>query len=152
MNTVLDLFSLQDFGGYRSALFTGFLTLGGLMVTALGLFITRVHDMMSKASQLEHDGVVLDLFPGTQFTEPLRAAVQLTRRAAALCFTTAMLELGLGLSVWRHAPLVAVLLALGTSVYVTRAVDAFLRSYLAWLDLAEELHREQVKRRKVKTG
>lgn len=142
---MLELLELHGFDAYRGALVSGFLTLGGLMVTALALFTTRVHDLMGKPQYQAHANEIAHLFPGQQLTTPLRQGVQRARWAAGLCFATALAQLGLGVSAWAEGPLVAMVLAVLTIAYVCVCVDGYLRAYLAWLDLFEKLYREEIK-------
>lgn len=122
----------EHFNTFRSAAFSGFLTLGGLMLTSLGLFTTRIHDFMVRPEFRDHFVDVEAVLPQTDHTRPLREMTQSVRRAALACLVIAGVEVLSGTFFPEQAvvPLGAVLFGL---FYVGRVMNAMLKAYTEWL-------------------
>ena len=121
----------------RGAIFTGFLTLGGLLLTSLSFVTTRIHDLMkSKAFERRADWLV-ELEPDVALAGTLRESSNATIRAVKYCFGTSLYQLvfgGLDTFVFNW---VGIALVLVTMAMVARLAARSVSEYVRWLDAFE---------------
>lgn len=124
----------------RGPLFTGFLTMSGLLLTALSLLVTRIHDLMRDPMfQARARAVAAHLGPEHPAQASLHRHTRLMRRAVWVCLLVAGLQVTLGLAASPMARMVCLAAGVGGLATVAWSVHHVLESYLMWLRKFDEL-------------
>jgi len=155
MSTIWDLFmegyrelTGPGYATIRGSLFSGFLSLGGLVLASLTFTTTRVGELMKQPPAQERFRRVLKFNPQASLVSPLRKSAILTKRAAVLCFFTALCQITLGMPASATLRGFCVTMAIVTGVYVAHLAWRSVNVYHAWLDEYDQNIREEAQQRK----
>jgi len=121
----------------RGSIFTGFLTLGGILLTSLSFITTRIHDMMKTTAYQRRAQWMIALRPGVSLANSLKTHTQQSKMAVTLCFATSFYQVVFGGIEFPLFQLFNVLLIAVTTWVVWRLATSSIQTYFEWLAIFE---------------